>query len=1379
MLGLANLATAARTALDWAAPPPGAAPAAALPGLVPPGAPADQAVRILQRGLELDDGDRVAYAWWQLLEPATGRIGHRAIVCDELRVLPIESRDDPDILGKAFGALRGLHRADRDAIYIASGRRHPDLIVSQLYGSAGEAGALDDAVDRAREGQAAVLGLMSNYLHSRLEPPAAGLWQSIDDQMRNLPHMLCLAGYPDPRHAKKGLTREGDFGDADDELASQQGEIFLRGLAQLNREFLFCATALAVWRDLIIDTQNRLDRIASEYASRQRGSINASFSAALPIGSALNESLAAGTGAGEGAIESITDSTMESEAQGTTATRSAGTTESAGTGTTETVGSTHSRTTARGLTDGEGTTQTRGIGVSEIDTRGTSESLTDTRGTSESRSQARGQSETQAQSESRSVSQGTTQTQAEGRSVSQSRGTGQTLTQTQSSGTGRGGSEQASQTATQAWARSRTASGTDGVSGSQGWSTTETTSESDGTSGSQGWSDATGGAQTEGSSETTAMSATIGNSQSAGGSAKVAGTGVSGSTARSGTQAAAHSLTESTGESETWSAGESGSEGWSETEGRSESAGASGSRSWTRSDTRGVGETETRGESRALATGRNWTQSDTTAVGQAVSQTQSVAEGQTQTQSMGRTQSATEGQGRTVSQGESETRTDTQAASRTRSDGRGTSESQAASRSQTETASRSWTRSRSQVESSGQAQSHMLGRSATHALATSRSEGSGTSSSHTTGSGQAVAQGTSQNRNVTHMAGFGRGLYGGLVPGGGVGRSWMIEDDTAIRLTTLTRQFANITFGAVKDGGWLATVFLLIEDGTVPAAKGLVSQAFHGSGVPRPVAAHELAGAELEALRPSLMVLRGDRRLVDDPELVPWEGTELLWTRNATLLSSGLMAAYWAPSVFEQSTAITIQEKTPPMAFHTQMVGEAVLGHQISPETDVLTAVPLRLSRERHFHTAFCGDTGYGKSVAAERLVYETTRAWKLKSIVLDFGAGWRKFLRAPGLEGRVEIRQLSPGGVRPLRWNPLQLGRYIEPDLHWRSFCDVFGTVGQLGAKRQIHELRNVLAAVYRTAGVFVDEPFVRGHPEWGLVSDREATALDLAADTDLGDLSRDDRQRVAVLRSRAVGFGTLVNHIDNRIENLKPNDIRRNMLEGIRERLSTFVEGAAEAQYAAGPDAIDITEIVPGDWGVAILEGGAFLDDFSKAFLLAWASFQIYTDTMVQRLQRGRTEPARIQIVFEEANKMLGGTVSSKNEEGGATVAERFEAMWRDSRKYGIWLHLLTQTPSAIPPGIMSSCNNLFVSQLKNAKDRDLITASLHRSEKSLTDEQFRKFISRVPVARAIVKLGYSDVPSEVEPAYIRPWMLEAAEPTDPDIEQRLGRIALGVHA
>ena len=69
----------------------------------------------------------------------------------------------------------------------------------------------------------------------------------------------------------------------------------------------------------------------------------------------------------------------------------------------------------------------------------------------------------------------------------------------------------------------------------------------------------------------------------------------------------------------------------------------------------------------------------------------------------------------------------------------------------------------------------------------------------------------------------------------------------------------------------------------------------------------------------------------------------------------------------------------------------------------------MRLEQKRHFHTAFIGDTGFGKSVAAVRLALETTGKWRLRTIVLDFGAGWRQLLNGPELHEHVEIRQLSP----------------------------------------------------------------------------------------------------------------------------------------------------------------------------------------------------------------------------------------------------------------------------------------------------------------------------------------------------------------------------------
>jgi hypothetical protein len=52
-------------------------------------------------------------------------------------------------------------------------------------------------------------------------------------------------------------------------------------------------------------------------------------------------------------------------------------------------------------------------------------------------------------------------------------------------------------------------------------------------------------------------------------------------------------------------------------------------------------------------------------------------------------------------------------------------------------------------------------------------------------------------------------------------------------------------------------------------------------------------------------------------------------------------------------------------------------------------------------------------------MAYETPS--EARTVVLDFGAGWRQLLNAQGLEGR--IFQVWPNAVRPLRWNPSKSG--------------------------------------------------------------------------------------------------------------------------------------------------------------------------------------------------------------------------------------------------------------------------------------------------------------------------------------------------------------------
>ncbi len=53
------------------------------------------------------------------------------------------------------------------------------------------------------------------------------------------------------------------------------------------------------------------------------------------------------------------------------------------------------------------------------------------------------------------------------------------------------------------------------------------------------------------------------------------------------------------------------------------------------------------------------------------------------------------------------------------------------------------------------------------------------------------------------------------------------------------------------------------------------------------------------------------------------------------------------------------------------------------------------------------------------------------------------------------------------------------------------------------------------------------------------------------------------------------------------------------------------------------------------------------------------------------------------------------------------------------------------------------------------------------------WRKILASLPVARSVTKLGYAFDQAEVEPCYIQPLLLDLAEPSDGEIEERLGRL------
>jgi hypothetical protein len=621
--------------------------------------------------------------------------------------------------------------------------------------------------------------------------------------------------------------------------------------------------------------------------------------------------------------------------------------------------------------------------------------------------------------------------------------------------------------------------------------------------------------------------------------------------------------------------------------------------------------------------------------------------------------------------------------------------------------------------------------------------------------------------------GIGAGFSTGLLPGISINRTWQTEDDVAERAAEILRRLESVANQASVEGGFMANAWLFTdtEQGAL-AADALIPQAFHGPNVPTPVMTIRPEEEDVSDLRAHAFSFTPWTK---KDESDPLDG--LLWTKYATLLTAGQLAAYTAPGLYEEGSASTTMAEIPEgMAFYPTMPGDAVIGHQYSPETGELTTAQVRLSPDNLMHTMAAGDTGFGKSVAMIRLAYETTLRWKLRTVVLDFGAGWRALLNAPGLEGHVNILQLWPDAVRPMRWNPLQIGRNIAPETQWRAFADVFGGIASLGIKRQKQELLEALRTLYVEKGVLVDDPDVRKAEELNSISHAEAIAIGSKSGTKIQDLTPAQKQALAVHRSAFIGLSDLSEKVREKLKSVPQKDtMLQGVLEGIIFRLNPLVQGSAALQFAPGPDTIPVEDLSK-PWGITIIEGGMFLDDFGKAFLLGWTGWHLYMDMVARRVHEVQTDEPLLQIFYEEANKIfVKSSGSGEDETGGVSATQRFSDMFRDARKYKSRLHVITQAPHLLADDIVSSCSNILIGFIKDAKDKDIVLSAMARSEKGFRDEEWRRFVDDIPIGMTIGRFPYTHNRAMQRPFLFRPLMLDVPEPTDSEIAEKLGAIRL----
>jgi len=715
--------------------------------------------------------------------------------------------------------------------------------------------------------------------------------------------------------------------------------------------------------------------------------------------------------------------------------------------------------------------------------------------------------------------------------------------------------------------------------------------------------------------------------------------------------------------------------------------------------------------------------------------------------------------------------------------------------SHAETSGTSDTTSRSETHATGTTRSNSVSHGTSEAWGTSAastvSESETTSESDTTSVSDTTSQSdsTNQGSSVSQMIGRGAsaGLAVGVAPSFSLNQSYQWQFDPAILVTQILRVQQRLLETASKEGAFYVDSYAFTR---TPQGKqammGLIPEAFHGTeDVVTGVQTRDLTEAEERYILNHAGAFSPSSRVETIPEVMSGY-------MDSTLLTLLQTAAYTAPGMFEMGTAVTVQESTPDFAFYPNMPGDVILGRQWSSELAEITPMPLRLSLERHFHTAFCGDTGFGKSVSAERMAYETTLHWHYRTIILDFGQGWRRALNWSGLDGRVDVRQVFPGAQRPLRWNILQVPKRMDPGRYRSMVAELMANAGRMGP-RQLGFLRRAITEVYEDCGVLPspERPgfqVVRNQTELDAIQARRAETNQPASlvriSDSLNSLTPLDRQALYVERSKQAGIAEVVRRLRKAQDNLGKNDqTSRTSLEGLLLRVETFEEGEMARQYGPGPDSLPIEDLgllgpKEDPWGMVVIEGGAEMsDEFAKSAILSLLASVLYFDAVSRRRESlaGLKFPP-MQIFFEEANKILsgvstGGAASDQPNSAGGGVSEIFQTMWRDGRKYRIFLHLMVQTVSELPEGIMSSCNNIFVVQTKNAKDRDMVMAHIGRSEKGFVNTEYKRYLARIPIKLAVVKLGYSEDVTQLEPVLANPTYVPGSEPDDGEIVRRLG--------
>lgn len=836
-----------------------------------------------------------------------------------------------------------------------------------------------------------------------------------------------------------------------------------------------------------------------------------------------------------------------------------------------------------------------------------------------------------------------------------------------------------------------------------------------------------------------------------------------------------HSISNSTSNSDSVSRSASNSLSHSNSHSVSNSLSHSLSNSFSDSMSRSLSDSLSQGLTHSLS--RSLSDSNSLSNSHSLSASHGLSRGLTEGYSEGITQgrSLTHSVGKSISDGVSETASQglTHSKSHSLSNGITNSQSRGTSVGNTNSLSQGVSNGVGKTANTGLTQSLSDSQGVTKGNSISDSRGNGTTNSKS--NSLSNAQGLSNARSAA--LGSGQGLNFSFGPTIGVSRSYQVFDEekgNLVKLLEVSNTRMNL---ATRMGAFYVDAYIVSHDANAMQSIALASVSSWGGD-------NEMSTVQCVTPDNFTQSHLLKHASVFEPctmkENIAGIADNYLW--STIMLTSELAAMTHLPRVETGGTS-TVATNIPAFSVFANKDGEIYFGKQINPE-DGLPSYDYYFSKKEFMHTLICGASGCGKTTSAVRMAREVIRNYQdMKLFVLDWKNSWR-VLKRFSLNGTddFEFYGMDYTSIRPITMNLYIPPKYVGVN-QWVDKVNESICLGYGFGTKMLSVLKSAARIVLICEGILrVD---ATGAPiEWKPKNQAEQDEFNKK----IANVSLDKIYQVVQGMKNAgqsTGRGTGMKGSAVSIDPSIPQYVQTKMLDirnmpyyqqcqegynkaieiitgrfnksgmgmqdaydSILAKLESFYSGELKPMYCCNDyeKCIKIEDMIDGK-RIVVLEGGDLDANTKKAIigLISWGMF------MYSRLKKNRDKIVEKRFyILEEAHRIIDNPESGNAPplDVGETI---FEILLNEAREYGVYCMIIVQTPTALPPAMITNCSILIIHRLGNDKDIQLMTTMLCRNAR-LDNRDVPIWLAKEPIGQAIVRLNNTAVHQMSEPCLVQ---------------------------